>query len=261
MSLHNTRSFPQFVTTLFNELAVIKPPRHQGNASHGFEANAWPPGREEGTVLSSLAGEGLSRAKSLLLTLHCLFPSELLLALDIIDKRLLTRVIILEEEEEAKKSNNAAYDSNTRRSRRSSGIAHDYSEGHGSRRQVEEIYYAKSTSVTRGIPKSYEIRLHAWNCTCPAFVLNIFGVAGHSAVYNSTDTLPEEPNESCQWWFDRNAFRFGGTLTRNSGPLNHAVCKHILACVLSSQCPSLFEHGIRETRVVSSAELAGLCGG
>ena len=44
--------------------------------------------------LSKLPEEELSQVKPLLLTLHCLFPNEFLLALDILDRRLVRKLAV-----------------------------------------------------------------------------------------------------------------------------------------------------------------------
>ncbi|GAB1211069.1 hypothetical protein ATERTT37_000181 [Aspergillus terreus] len=81
--LHNhTMTLPsstQFIETLLSQLSThTKPPP--------------TPTQDQGPRLSTLAASHPT-LKPLLLTLHCIFPNELLLALDILDRRLVRRLI------------------------------------------------------------------------------------------------------------------------------------------------------------------------
>lgn len=186
-------------------------------------------------------GQKTSCSKNLLLTLHCLFPNELLLALDTIDRRLIRR-----------------YRCNHR-----SSNEHEHEEDDNddvSMNEEEEVFFVASTSTnpsTHG--KTYEVRLNAWNCSCPAFAICAFqqystpvppAVEGEEG-----DVEDDDENDKTAW--------FGGTLVRHCCkqlvPL--PICKHLLACVLAGKCAMMFGHGIVEDRVVGREELAGLCAG
>ncbi|KAL1967254.1 hypothetical protein VTN77DRAFT_3300 [Rasamsonia byssochlamydoides] len=181
-----------------------------------------------------------------MLTLHCLFPNELLLALDILDRRLVKRFIVREESELASAA--GTEEGGGEVSLR--GITQRIY----TRQDDEEIYIVRSLSSARGgPPKSYEVRLRSWNCTCPAFALSAFrDVETHDAEV-ARDTASYLPDDETSW--------FGGTLTRDPSRSSLAVCKHLLACVLGVRCPSLFGDGIEETCMVTPTELAGRCAG
>lgn len=155
---------------------------------------------ESQSPLTRLTPDQLTQVKPLVLTLHCLFPDELLLALDLLDRGLVRRLA----SEEATSTHKAG---------------------------GETFFVTSSTASPPGHQKgkSYEVRLQAWNCTCPTFSLLEF-----------RDTPPSDE--------------------RGAGhQLSPPVCKHLLACVLSMRCPGLFGRG--DSRGVSAGELAGLCAG
>ena len=120
------------------------------------------------------------------------------------------------------------------------------------------MYYVRSaqqprtsryhSAVVDSIGTSYEVRLGAWNCSCPAFVFAAFdGSIGASADGKVDDG--EESGEKEEW-------RFGGLLLDHQGT---PVCKHLLACVLLEKCDGLA--GFVEDRVVGKEEAAGWAAG
>lgn len=172
-----------------------------------------------------------------------------------------------------------------------------------------EIFYVQSTSSqattsTSGTARRrrhhanesthYEVRLSAWNCTCPVFAISAFDQSSlasdlyadgdgdedsddgdngeqrepaqqpHPHEHGTEKAEISEPglNVNAQW-------RFGGTLTRTRTPSACApaaaavavpVCKHILAVVLSKHVPNPFGSGVRLS-VVGPEEGAGWAGG
>ncbi|PLB45366.1 hypothetical protein P170DRAFT_457752 [Aspergillus steynii IBT 23096] len=171
-----------------------------------------------------------SDAKPLMLTLHCLFPNELLLALDILDRGLVRRL-----------------------------ARRDADEGESSSTAVFFVISAaaapktpaKKPAPTRAGQMGYEVRLQAWNCTCPAFTLAAF-----------RDLGPRDDDEGPAAE-GRTRYAYGGCLpgapTRTSPP----VCKHLLACLLMARCPGAFESTAGEANPipVAAEELAGWCAG
>jgi hypothetical protein len=128
------------------------------------------------------------------------------------------------------------------------------------------IYHVRSAQQSRGscygvsvdTTTSYEVRLCAWNCSCPAFAF---------AAFPSGSTLnarspPEEYEAGCRKWDGRaglehdEGWNFGGMSTGASTP---PVCKHLLACVLVEHC-ELFKGYVQE-RVVNTEEAAGWAAG
>jgi len=161
--------------------------------------------------------------KPLMLTLHCLFPNDLLPALDILDRKLVRRVRV-----------------DTRNT---------------------DIFLVISASIPPSLPgtststmqeKGYEVRLRAWNCSCPTFAL--------SAYRDSQSPASAKNQSSTTTEGEHVAYSFGGTLARGTARFAPPVCKHILACILYARCPDLFGGG-DSTFVVSMEELAGWCAG
>ncbi|KAE8350742.1 hypothetical protein BDV28DRAFT_31919 [Aspergillus coremiiformis] len=210
----------------------------------------------------STATPGLiSRLKSLMLTLHCLFPNELLLALDILDRRL---VRCFMTEGRSIKSPNATELSISSKSNL------NYKQT-----PAEDMFFVISVSTA---PKAstiaplwvplhphadqtvYEVRLQAWNCTCPTFALATFRDLGSDLAGNdpSSDAIPQRPCASNMLYYP-----FGGSLTRQPAKWSSPVCKHLLACVLMVRCPALFgaSENDRGRVVISIEELAGWCAG
>lgn len=97
---HPLPSSKELVTAIVSELASYNPPR-------ASEAEILPtPSRNTTATVNStlqpaqnrlakLSEDELSRVKPLLLTLHCLFPNEFLLALDILDRRLVRKLVVI----------------------------------------------------------------------------------------------------------------------------------------------------------------------
>ena len=118
------------------------------------------------------------------------------------------------------------------------------------------VYYVRSSqrssrhaSVDMGT--SYEVRVRAWNCTCPGFAFAAFsGAAG--ADYDSSQEFVEEA--ASERGEDKGE-RWGGFGLGNEVPL----CKHLLACALADRCKR-FE-GFVEEKVVGRDEMAGWAGG
>ncbi len=104
----------------------------------------------------------------------------------------------------------------------------------------------------------YEVRLQAWNCSCPAFAFAAFPAVhpepavpmyNPSIEYNNAGGLSGDGAED-DWTFG------GVSLGENMPPM----CKHLLACVLVEKCRSLFG-GFVEERNVSVEEAAGWAAG
>ncbi|KAI9689493.1 MAG: hypothetical protein M1822_010144 [Bathelium mastoideum] len=140
----------------------------------------------------------------------------------------------------------------------------------------------RSRVVDREPARWYEVRLNAWNCSCPAFAFGGFpagtqgGVEGDEVSGRQGGREGEDEEEKEGEWDlggrkveggdgggvdegeDRDGegrWRFGGL---GSGE-DAAVCKHLLACLLGEQCP-IFRHCVQE-REVSVEEAAGWAAG
>ena len=184
-------------------------------------------------ITTTLSRGDVAEAKSALLTLHFLFPHELLPALDLLDRQLVTRLTVLDTADE---------------------------------RSHIQVYYVQSASATVSQPNkasrhqvatttSYEVRLAAWNCTCPAFAYSAFGKSlpacldlGDHSGNQAQDNLDSTSAET----------RLGGVLSRTDSGV--PICKHILAAFLGAAAPNIFGNGVC-VKEVTEAEVAGWAGG
>lgn len=195
--------------------------------------------------------------RKLMLTLHVLFPNELLPALDLLDRHLVTRFHV--------RGGSAARVGDHGEADANAGADHS-----------TEIttYYVRSAQQKSSssrfhdpIATSYEIHLSAWNCSCPAFAFAAFpptlddpndGVDGPE-LFNSdvskaasatvgTACAVGEAVEADTWLF--------GGLTRGVNP---PICKHLLACLLVEKC-KVFSAFV-EDKEVNEQEAAGWAAG
>jgi hypothetical protein len=185
-------------------------------------------------LVANLSSGDISQHKSTLLTLHFLFPHEFLPALDILDRQLITRMIVSDSLGNAQKN---------------------------------VVHYVQSASATTSRPTktsrhhtatiiAYEVRLAAWNCSCPAFAYSAFGKGFRTALLLENHPIASHDQEDS----DRadSMAHLGGVLTRADTGV--PICKHILAAFLGTAAPDMFGKGVC-TRDVDEAEAAGWAGG
>ena len=133
---------------------------------------------------------------------------------------------------------------------------------HGANKEEERkgqdvVYYVRSAqqrssrfTASYDSTTHYEVRLRAWNCSCPAFAFAAFPSAFSDA------TVPNPGAEVTESKMQENEWSFGAaSLGRGTPP----VCKHLLACVLGERC-ALFEAFVEE-KIVSVDEAAGWAAG
>ena len=173
-----------------------------------------------------------SDSKSPLLTLHCLFPSDLLPALDLLDRRLITRLVL---QQDATPTSLTKIDPQAAQS-------------------DLEVYYVRSSQRSRYphenlIGSNYEVRLQAWNCTCPAFTFAAFGFDGEESPSQAERSAGYGSAEAKDGWFG------GLQLGQGFAP----ICKHLLACVLLERCGK-FEDLV-DKRILGREEMAGWAAG
>lgn len=260
----------QFIERVFLQLDNITtstpPQRHQQQQQQQPQPQQNP--------FSTLSPTQLSQVKPLMLTLHCLFPNELLLALDILDRGLVRR-FAREDQRELQRNcdleENMAFSSSFP-PEISSSLNPVVDESVDER--VEDLFFVVSastsaprfTSTRQEEVKGYEVRLRAWNCTCQAFVLSAFrGDLGseldleshyHDQRGDEVDDVHGNPTDAAR------GYCFGGTLSRGPTRLFPPICKHLLACFLLVRCPTLFGTGAgTELYRISAKELAGWCAG
>jgi hypothetical protein len=208
--------------------------------------------------LSSLRRQDLKSAKSIFTTLHFLFPHELLPALDLLDRKLVTQFRLMPPHV-------------TNQRTVGSQLPQPAEPTTGAEQTTWEIFYVRSASATTSSSKSksryrrvfnpagtyYEVRLDAWNCTCPAFAYSALGRA-LDLYRDQTRSEDEDDQTGSEMEGGGKEWRFGGTLTREGA--GAPICKHILAATLGKGLPGLFGNGV-EKKEVGAAEAAGWGGG
>jgi len=205
--------------------------------------------------LSSLRRQDLKSAKSIFTTLHFLFPHEFLPALDLLDRKLVTQFRLMPPHVTNQRTVGSQPPQPTEPTT-------------GAEQTTWEIFYVRSASATASSSKSksryrrvfnpagtyYEVRLDAWNCTCPAFAYSALG----RALDLYQDQTRSEDEDGSEIEEDGKEWCFGGTLTRED--TGAPICKHILAATLGKGLPGLFGNGV-EKKEVTAAEAAGWGGG
>lgn len=203
------------------------------------------------------------KAKPLMLTLHCLFPNDLLPALDILDCGLVRRFVHADDGDTVPTASGHGQ----------IGVTEDQCALQNPYLHItsptEDIFLVTSASAVRphsAAPlstsntyeqeKGYEVRLHAWNCTCPTFALSAF-----RNLTTRLDTTEQHTHTEQLQDLGPVVYPFGGTLTCSTDRDSPPICKHILACVLFARCPGLFGREGDGNCVVSMEELAGWCAG
>ncbi|KAJ5984385.1 hypothetical protein N7481_006484 [Penicillium waksmanii] len=255
-------------------------------------------GSQNHNPLASLPATQLAKVKPIILTLHCLFPNDLLPALDILDRRLVQRLVLVRTENQDQDTaatipgqdqdhatvadGNATQTTEDPRNGQTSNPPDAIFLVTSASAAPRRIAAAATTAIPGGVPpgggggstptatqdpeKGYEVRLNAWNCTCPTFALSAF--KDLDSRQGSSTNIPENHPEMEKLLHDRDAYAnilpvvypFGGTLTRDTDKGSPPACKHILACILFARCPGLFgQYG--DGKLVSLEEMAGWCAG
>lgn len=228
---------------------------------HSFNADALPSTRSLLTSLILSLDQSLPEAeqhdisnplinaseksRSLLLTLHTLFPNELLPALDLLDRGLVTRFRLQQEQ----RDEDAAIGDSTAATAGSPTVQQPFGE-------CSTTYYVRSAQQAAANARSkyrvdnpiyYEVHLNAWSCSCPAFAFSAFP----ATVFDDTGQAEQDLETSGV----DHGWQFGGVTRGTDAP----VCKHLLACVLIERC-KMFEQMV-ENREVSVDEMAGWAAG
>lgn len=205
--------------------------------------------------LISLPQDSAGLAKSALLTLHFLFPFDFLPALDLIDRELVQK-LHCQHPDRTDVAIDVFYVQSA-----SAVVASSSRTGSKGGRFGNRNYAA-----TR---MHYEVRLDAWNCTCPAFAAAtlklIMGESSPESVHpQSTERQPkgnETRNEGAAIQDHHGKIEtvlIGGVATKDEALV--PVCKHILAATLCEASPVLFGAGMN-VREVTVDELAAWAAG
>lgn len=166
-------------------------------------------------------------SRPLLLTLHVLFPSLLLPALDLLDRRLVTHIIVPGQQAGGQPATETHIVKSV-----ATTIA---------RRRNESAAANSSSSLKR----SYVVSLRAWNCSCASFAFDAFPAAEEAAGER------EDERTSTEW-------EFGSMSLDGLGGVGEDVpcCKHLLACLLAVEWGEVLGSYV-ETKEVSREEYAG----
>ncbi|KAL4786695.1 hypothetical protein BJX76DRAFT_320503 [Aspergillus varians] len=259
---------------------------------------------------SAFPNSQLTNLKPLMLTLHCIFPNEFLLALDILDRRLIRRVRTRHKTASGDRDEDGNQDTDEPAAETQIDVEDEVKENKG---PEEDFFFVTSASTIPSTSRSlfpasqlggdqrqlqkqkqwqekgYEVRLQAWNCTCPSFTLSAFRNLGPGPLSPPSSSCSSSPLSSSPGKTenaevddehpsdhadnadanadadatDTAAYSFGGTLPlhRESAP----VCKHILACLLAALCPGLGggegEAEVGQFVTLDLEEIAALCAG
>jgi hypothetical protein len=202
-----------------------------------------------------------------MLTLHATFPDTLLPALDLLDRGLVTRFILDPSDTSIPLSgmNEAAtVASRAAQTARGPTIPPEadpradpiFSVQPIAPLTSQSVYYVRSaTSISSSnhaytSPHHYEVRLSAWNCTCPAFVFSAF---------KEMDLFEGSTPSSIgfNWGYAQSlGWTFGGLSKETEEGGDVPLCKHLLACLLGEKGGAVFERMV-EVRMVKWEEWVG----
>ncbi|KAK0704932.1 hypothetical protein B0H67DRAFT_557641 [Lasiosphaeris hirsuta] len=248
------------LTTLIDAIAAIPldasppaPPPRPGRdpTSHGEDNSS-----------SSSSTNALRRVpfayRYLVVTLHVLFPSQLLPALDLLDRGLVTRLIMdstppAGKPEEAQQQAPPSFyyvrsaQSGSTRGRKRSGSA---------------IANCTGFTAGAGAGRAYTVRLTAWNCTCAAFAFAAFAHAGQAVEEPAVTTGAMDLDDGvARGGGEEGIWSFGGmNFTGADGDaVDEATpaCKHLLACLLAERWSAALGRYVVERRV-GREEMAGI---
>ncbi|KAF5027202.1 hypothetical protein F66182_690 [Fusarium sp. NRRL 66182] len=219
MAMEPLPSHRQLITALISSISDIAPSNSADDISSTQPPRAAQP--PSSTPLQAISPS----QRPLLLTLHVLFPSLLLPALDLLDRGLVTRPVRKQEPEDEIPTDNPKND----------------------------IFLVRSLATTLSrrtrdfglSSKRYIVHLNAWNCSCASFTFDAF--PSHPVpVMNQTQQPPPKDEE----------WSFGGLGLDSRGDAP-PCCKHLLACLLVDKWPAMLGSYV-EDWVVSREELAGI---
>lgn len=251
----------ELLTSLINEISSI--PLSQPGSN-----KASIPGRQE-TPFHPLKAVPPSH-RHLLTTLHVLFPTLLLPALDLLDRGLVNRLVVDSGVTPGEGGNNLP----------------------GEPRSTTALYIVRSARPVAHYPRrqqaqpppgnSYAVRLHAWNCSCAAFafaayptVITVTGARegqteqggrhgmepddahGIDDDDDSREEGDEKPDLQAE---DEPRWSFGGASHDGRRGLEGEgvpCCKHLLACLLADRWDAALG-GYVEERRVGKEEMAGI---
>jgi hypothetical protein len=294
-----------FITQLFDSLSTLPSDQAAAATNNNAKTNTSP--------LNNLS----DATRKQLLSLQVVFPTEFVPALDLLDRRLVTRFHIRNEEQvaelktvvdtgdqqqdvqmmqdttagsEAPSPQQQQENVHTRTNPATPKEADPTDKDKTNHLNNNSIYYVRSAQQQRSsrfatsydTTTYYQVRLRAWNCSCPAFAFSAFpattttvttrhvgneeeeaAAAVHTPLHNNNSTTHQEVNNNKDSNNNNadNKWTFGGISLVGKGTMQPPpVCKHLLACVFVERCKGLFG-GFVEDREVGVEEAAGWAAG
>ncbi|CAN9354858.1 unnamed protein product [Alternaria alternata] len=276
-----------FITQLFDSLSTLPSDQAAAATNDNAKTNTNP--------LNNLS----DATRKQLLSFQVVFPTEFVPALDLLDRRLVTRFHIRNEEQVAELKTVVDAGDQQQDVHMMPGTTVEPTDkdkiNHLNNNSNSTIYYVRSAQQQRSsrfatsydTTTYYQVRLRAWNCSCPAFAFSAFPATTvttkhvgneeatihtplhnnnnsttHQEVNNKKDSNNNNNNNNSD--YDDNAdnkWIFGGiSLVGKETTQPPPVCKHLLACVFVERCKGLFG-GFVEDREVGVEEAAGWAAG
>ena len=212
-------SHRQLFSSLITAVCEPPPPSSSSPPSHNPSLQASiPPSRRQ-----------------FLLTLHVLFPTLLLPALDLLDRELITR-LTLEGSSAGSRAKHQVYI-----------VKSLASTLKGAQRRAAGPSGAK-------VDVKYAVRLGAWNCTCAGFALDAYGGSKRTPVTTSSSLTAVPTSAEVEVESLYGGYSLDGT---GRGEADVPCCKHILACLLAENWGSVLG-GRVEAKAVTREEMAGV---
>lgn len=190
-----------------------------------------------------------------LLTLHVIFPSLLLPALDLLDRGLATRLIVANPTQAA-----TSHASHVPQDGETESVQDQLTEEATSFSKDQICMYSVQSAASttprgrrRHIPqvsKSYAVHLDAWSCNCSGFALDAYS---NYDVTSITKQLQESNITS-------GGFGCLGMDARLGLQEDFPCCKHLLACLLAEKWRGAPRDHV-EDRYITKEELAAIIGG
>ncbi|TRX90494.1 hypothetical protein FHL15_008663 [Xylaria flabelliformis] len=211
--------------------------------------------------------------RSILTTLHVLYPSTLLPALDLLDRRLITRVILKQDDTQQHTTNIQDVTITSAQESEADGAMKEENKPlplYHLVRSAQPQSHRRQHSTSSG-GRVYIVRLESWNCTCAAFAFSAFPpLSPSTSLFSSSAQSPQvetryqifseddamsSDEDAAQTW------EFGGLSADEEHGAGGGVpcCKHLLACVLAEKWNAVLGRYMEE-RLVSREEGAGLVG-
>jgi hypothetical protein len=230
--------------------------------------------------------------RAILTTLHVLFPSLLLQALDLLDRSLVTRVVPVVPQPHLKPASLSGGESELGQD---PGLSHvdvappqvssaplplprtDGPSPRKIKKEAASFYLVRSAQSVQqrcrasgsaarydGSDRSYTVRLMAWNCTCPSFAFSAFPVMASASTLRfrsggdrGGEGYVDEAEEESFGGLSFDGLEGHTDVENGDGDRGVPCCKHLLACFLADKWGSVLGGFVKERRA-GREEMAAL---